>query len=92
MTELELKLRLSNHAGARLAQRAAERGQDVAAAAADLIEQAMADSVSLERTPAQRAITWDDWAADMRDWGRRHLPAGHAIDDSREGIYEGRDE
>jgi len=41
MTELAMKLRLSKLASEKLAQRAAESGQDVAAVASDLIEQAV---------------------------------------------------
>ena len=40
-TELAMKLRLTKRASERLAQRAAESGQDVAALASDLIEQAV---------------------------------------------------
>ncbi len=92
MTELAMKLRLSDQAIEKLAQRADETGQDVAGVASDLIEQAVANPVPARLTLSQRVAAWNQWVASMRKWGEQHLPAGHFVDDSRESIYDGRGE
>jgi hypothetical protein len=93
-TELAVKIRLSKYAGERLAQRAAETGQDVSDVASDLIEKAVLASVipNGHVSPAQRAAAWQKWVASMRTWGATNLPQGHIVDDSRDSIYEGRGE
>lgn len=40
----------------------------------------------------ERLAAWDARVADLRSWSTAHLPPGHTVDDSRESIYEGRDE
>jgi hypothetical protein len=92
MTELAMKLRLSDEASEKLARRAAESGRDLAAVASDLIEQAVSVPAPNDSTAAQRVAAWDRWVATMREWGQNHLPAGHVVDDSRDSIYEGRGE
>lgn len=90
----ELKLRLSKAASAKLAERAAQAGRDIASVATDLIEQAVGASpeVPVDGDSAQRAAAWEAWVTEMRQWGKTNLSSGHVIDDSRESIYEGRGE
>jgi hypothetical protein len=92
LTEMDMRIRLSKAAGDALARRAAEKGQDVAVVASDLIEQAVTGSPSNGKGPshAQRLAAWDAWVLEMRDWSSHNLPPDHHVDDSRESIYEGR--
>jgi len=88
---IELKLRLSKQVTQKLSERAAQSGRDVAGVASDLIEKAVAEP-AVAADLAQRITAWESWVAGMRKWGREHFPPGHAVDDSRESIYEGRGE
>jgi hypothetical protein len=85
MTELAMKLRLSSRASENLAARAASSGQDVAAVASELIEQAFT-------SPATTEMPYEQWAAEFQAWVSSHKPVGHFVDDSRESIYDGRGE
>ncbi len=85
MTELAMVVRISRQASEMLAERAAQSGRDVAAVAADLIEEAVASSA-----PAD--LGYDEWAREFKSWVSSHKPSGHFVDDSRESIYAGRGE
>jgi hypothetical protein len=85
MTELALKLHLTDQASERLAQRAAAAGKDVAAVASDLIEQAV-------DTDSPNDMPYEQWISEFRAWTSSHQPVGHFVDDSRESIYDGRGE
>jgi hypothetical protein len=84
-TELALTLRLSDRARARLAEQAAQQGQDISAVASDLIEEAVTH-------PDPADMPYEQWVAAFKAWIGSHKAVGHYVDDSRESIYEGRGE
>jgi hypothetical protein len=88
---VRVQLELSKRAKNQLDRKVAQSGLSLTQVASSLIEQAVG-SKEVNESPADRAqriAAWDSWVADMRSWGRTHLPRGHRIDDSRESIYEG---
>jgi hypothetical protein len=42
--------------------------------------------------PDDRAAALNSFIRSMQEWGTKHIPPGHVVDDSRESIYEGRGE
>lgn len=68
MTETLVKLRLSDRAQAKLAEQAARNGQDIAAAASDLIEQAVAQpSVDELLAPFRKQVSESGMSSDELD-------------------------
>lgn len=87
---MTLQIDLPPELEARLREEAAAAGKDVATFAREAIEETVAprgDSRSeyprLSRE--QRLAEWRTWTASAR-------PLGYMVDDSRESIYEGREE
>jgi hypothetical protein len=87
---MTLTIPLTPEAEARLRERAAESGKDPVTYAREVREENLTSShgheaVEATRPPNQRVAEFLNWVAS-------HRPVGHFVDDSRESIYEGRDE
>lgn len=73
----------------RLQQRAAAAGQDVES----FIQQMVTERLAEEDQPKKpRKRSHEEFKKRMEAWIRLHPVLDHAIDDSRESIYEGRGE
>jgi hypothetical protein len=85
---MTLTLSFAPDVEAKLRERAAAAGKDVATLVREAVEEKLAsgDGAAL---PARSAAQWE---AEFDAWVRGHQPVGHSIDDSREGIYSGRGE
>jgi len=90
---LALTLELSASTREKLARRAADAGKGMAELASDLIEKAVEWPQAAENSLAAKGSLdgWESFVGMMRDVAA-NLPPGHALDDSRERIYEDRGE
>ncbi len=86
---VQLRLSISKRAKEKLDRKAAQSGLSPAEIAQNLIERAFgAREVDESSDKAQRVAACEAWVAGMRNWGRKHLPRGHQLNDGRESIYE----
>ena len=74
----------------RLRERAAAIGKDVAALVVEAVEERL--TATPDPTHPAHAMSPDEWRARLHDWINRFPQVNHAVDDSRETLYEGRDE
>jgi hypothetical protein len=91
--QMTLHLRLTPELEARLRERAAAEGKDPATLVAEAVtEKLLPPNGPGSQPPTQaRLPAWNRFVAAMRRHGET-LPPKHFVDDSRESIYEGRDE
>jgi len=87
---MTLNIPLTPETEAKLRQRAAEAGKDLAEFARDALEEKLtsSDAALLEETP----LSGQQRIAELLKWVAAHPPLGRVVDDSRESIYEGRGE
>jgi plasmid stability protein len=84
---MTLNLSLSPQSEARLRERAAAAGKDVATFVREAVEEKLA---SAGVTGAEMAAA--QWSNELHAWAAKHRPPAQVVDDSREGIYAGRGE
>lgn len=72
-----------------LQQQAAAQGRDVDTYIQDLVTESLADEVESRRKKTKKRGDFVEW---LDAWIARHPKLDHAVDDSRESIYEGRGE
>jgi predicted transcriptional regulator len=85
MTEIAVKLKLSDEVSERLARQASETGQDLSVIASNLIEQAVGGARNVDSSTQLAAI--ESFIKGMTDWTSKHVPPGDLADDNRESIY-----
>jgi len=73
---------------ARLRERAAAAGKDVAT----LVREAVEEKLLAGERAAGPARSVEQWEQEFDSWVRGRPPVAHPIDDSRESIYAGRGE
>jgi hypothetical protein len=85
---MSLPITLTPQAEAELREGAARAGKDPATYAREALEEQLASAHDLrsEEAPVAR----DQRVSEFLKWVASHRPVGHAVDDSRESIYEGR--
>lgn len=85
---MTLEIEISPQAEAKLRQQAQAQGKDVTTFVLQAVEEKLAlaeASLTTNGTPQQRI-------AELRAWAASHSPLPYEADDSRESIYEGREE
>ncbi|MBN1346710.1 MAG: hypothetical protein JXQ73_28725 [Phycisphaerae bacterium] len=87
---MTLEITLKAEIEARLRIQATKAGKDPAAYAQEAIEEKLA--VSSDTAADERSLPTRQRVDEFLKWVGSHGPVGHAVDDSRETIYEGRGE
>ena len=82
-------LQLSSETEAKIRERAAAAGQDVAAFVLQAVAEKLAEA---ESQPANQSQSDKDWSEWLRAIIELHPVVTHFVDDSRESIYAGRGE
>jgi hypothetical protein len=78
-----LNIKFPPETEAKLRERAAAHGQDLATYVLHVVEEELAQETALRP---------DERIAALREWAKSHRPLPYGADDSRESIYEGRGE
>jgi hypothetical protein len=90
---MTLNLSLSPETEAKLRQRAAATGKDVAQFVEEAVQKTLSEpqpsTDPAQLTPAEQWERLKAWIDQMSAWTAKNLPQGHFVDDSRESIYEG---
>ena len=86
---MTLELQLSSETEAKIRERAAASGQDLAAFVLQAVTEKLAEIESQSSSPFQNG---KDWREQLRAIIDLHPVVTHFIDDSRESIYAGRGE
>ena len=86
---MTITLTLSPETGSKLRELAAATGKDVPTVIREAVEEKLASEGDAS-VPSE--MPYDRWKAAFDQWVASHRPAGHYVDDSREGIYAGRGE
>jgi uncharacterized protein (DUF1778 family) len=86
---MTLELSLSSETEARLRERAAEAGQDVAGFVLDAVNEKLAE---VQSHPSRLAKSDKHWREKLQALIDLHPIVDHFVDDSRESIYAGRGE
>jgi hypothetical protein len=81
---MTLSISLSPDSEARLRERAAAEGKDVAAFVRETIEEKLAATAPAGAAPAQGT---PEWLARLNEWVAIHPPRPYLADDSRDAIY-----
>jgi hypothetical protein len=87
---MTLEIPLSLRAEAKLRERAAAVGKDLATFVREAVEE-----MTLTGAPpdtAKEALGPEKWSEEWRAWAAGHRKHDHPVDDSRESIYAGRGE
>lgn len=83
-----LQIPLSPETEAKLRERAAAAGKDLATFIQDVVEEVAVG----ENGAAADALSPTQWSEEWHAWAASHRKLDHVVDDSRESIYSGRGE
>jgi hypothetical protein len=89
---MAIRISLPPDVEAKLRERAAFEGKDPEALAVEAVREKLAGRNAILGSDAvERVAAWERFVAGMHGVTRT-LPSGHRVDDTREGIYQGRGE
>ena len=90
---MSIQISLPPETEKKLRERAAAEGKEPAALVLEALEQKLSIQVGypVPRMPKDKLAAWEKFVSGMLE-STKNLPPGHHVDDSRESIYEGRDE
>src|SRR3990170_8884722 len=85
---MNIEIQIPAETDAKFRERAAAEGRDPADLALKALQEKLGvtDGSSASSGREGRAAAWNRFVAHMHEWTRA-LPAGHVVDDSREGVY-----
>ena len=86
---MSLSISFGAETEAKLRDRAAATGKDVATLVREAVEEKLSEGAG-GRIPAE--MPYEQWLAAFDAWVAGHRPVEHFVDDSRESIYAGRGE
>jgi len=90
---MTIRISLPADIEAKLRECAAAEGKDPSTLALEALQEKLGGRNAASGPPSsvERIAAWERFVARMCDWTKT-LPSGHRVDDTREGIYQGRGE
>ena len=75
---------------AEILQRASARARNNGETLGSYLQHALASDAGAEKTHLSQREAWETFVAGMVQWAKSNLPAGYAVNDSRDAAYDDR--